>query len=289
MGYNYGKKKTFGQKAKSFLIKTTLTAAFMGVAGGTLYCFSTQEDVAAQVQSSPTEEDTMTPEACAMNANLPEIAQKTPQIARDLALMEKLPLTGQPVFEKLGNPAHGIKSCLFPVPEKSARMSTYSSKLARIARGSRTTATFHEYFHALQDINGDSSIYRLTQKDAVIGILLQEAAAVAYEIAARHEAENKGLTFFEPLEIVEQVLGETVTYSIISASTDKETNAAFRTAYDTAWKQNSGADAETREAKALDVPARGSLYVPNGTARSSRNRRSRTAVVPVWVSHCLCC
>jgi len=193
-----------GQKVKKFLGKSVLALAFISAANGTSYA-----DV---------EESAMAPETCAANSNLWEISQKMPQLSRDLALMERLPLTGKPVFDMLKNPAHKIRSCLFSVPKGDSSPSTYQNRLARIARDRSTSTSFHEDFHAWQDINSvKEGIYSLSMRDAIVDILLNEAAAVSYEMASRREAENHGLQFFDPAPVVIRGLLRTTTYSIASA------------------------------------------------------------------------
>ncbi|HYD17362.1 MAG TPA: hypothetical protein VEF76_02650 [Patescibacteria group bacterium] len=144
-------------------------------------------------------EDQTAPEASALNSDFNAISKNTPQLARALKLMDQLPITGRPVYDMLKDPANRIESTLFPVPVGEGSLSTYSARKARIARGVGTSIAFHEWFHAYQDhIEGSNDMFTLTVKDAVIANFLDEAAAVAYEIAARKEAENRNLQFETP-------------------------------------------------------------------------------------------
>lgn len=193
------------------------------------------------------------PEASASNSNLSEIASKTPQLAHDLAIMAQLPLTGQGIYVMLKDPAYGITSTLFPVAPGEGSRSTYVNKHARIARGSGTTTAFHEYFHAWQAMNGASGTYSLTMRDAVISEMMQEATAVAYEMAARREALNHGLLFTPAAEYTEQVPGGTIRHYVVSAATREANVNVFNAAYDKAFLDYASADAQTRERKALEA------------------------------------
>jgi hypothetical protein len=201
------------------------------------------------------EQDNEAPEVFAANADLTDMAQKLPQLYCDLQIMEQLPLTGKGVYDMLKDPANGIVSHLVPNPEGAAVDGGYSKKHAKIPRGSRTSTTFHEYFHALQDINGGGdAMFKLTMKDAVIDNLLQEASAVAYELASRQEAENRNLAFLDPVAKVTTLPGGvTMTSSTSSASDNPEIKTAFHDAYTAAWEQNASLDAQAREAKALEA------------------------------------
>ena len=196
-------------------------------------------------------------EVCAANGNAHDMAQKLPRLARDIEVLSQLPLTGRPVYDMLRDPASGIQSCIFPAYPKLESTSTYSHsmKTARIASNSSGLTSIHEYFHAMQGMNGgNDGFYRLTMRDAVIDTLLQEASAVAYEMAARHEAESRGLSFHRsPAVREERPDGSVIIWTRQKTSTDEANVAAFREAYDSSWKQNASADAETREAKALEA------------------------------------
>lgn len=200
-------------------------------------------------------ENQTAPEASAMNSDFNAMSKNVPQLARDLAILDKLPLTGRPVYDMLKDPANGIKSTLFPVPLKSGSTSSYSNKHARIGRGTGTSTAFHEYFHAYQaKTEGEMDMFQLTVKDAAVANFLTEASAVAYEIATRKEAEKLGLQFRATPRYQEtQADGSTVTYFITSPSTNPENLKAFDAAYDAALKQYAGLDAQAREAKALEA------------------------------------
>jgi hypothetical protein len=224
--------KSFGQKVKSIFYKTTLTLVFAGAAGCSDYSGYKTKEV---------EENETTPEACVSNDNFQEIAQETPQLYLDLAIMVKLPLTGQTIFEILKDPGNGITTCRFPVSGDDKRTCTYSNQNVRLSRGSGTGSAFHEYFHAAQDVNdGNTDMFDLTMKDAAIADLLQEATAVAYVLAAQQEAANHGLEFFTNSER-------------FHASDKQENIDVFQDAYNAAWKKNANLDAPAREAKSLEV------------------------------------
>ena len=204
--------------------------------------------------SSASEENTMAAEVTVFNANLEEVAKKTPQLYRDLLLMEKLPLTGKGVYDLLKDPANGIQSVLFSVPKGEAADGHYKDKTARIVSGAGAAMAFHEYFHAAQDVNdGNLNASVLGMKDAAISNMLLEAAAVAYELAARYEAEKHNLKFVGPEAVVKDVSGVTTVGSTVSAADNSETIGAFQAAYDAAWKANAHLDAQTCEAKALEA------------------------------------
>lgn len=195
------------------------------------------------------EENQLAPEASAMTSDLNAMSKNVPQLARDLAIMAKLPLTGRPVYDMLTDPANGMKSTLFPVPLKAGSTSTYQNKHARIGRGTGTSTAFHEYFHAYQDVmEQGNGMFGLTVKDAAIANFLTEASAVAYEIASRKEAEKLGLQFrATPVYQEKQADGSTMTYTITAPSTNPENLKVFDAAYNAALQQNLG------EAKALEA------------------------------------
>ncbi|TAL27776.1 MAG: hypothetical protein EPN97_16415 [Alphaproteobacteria bacterium] len=206
-------------------------------------------------------EDPALPQACAANDDLAGISARTPRLARDLDIMRQLPLTGTGVYEMLKDPANNIESCLFPVPPKSGATSTYLNKHARIARGMGTSVVFHEYFHAQQSVNeGGKNMYTLTEGDAVVANLLKEASAVAYELAARQEAENVGLKFYEPPPYIEKWqegdIVHTQTWTKISPASAPATRAAFKEAYNASFEANAGMQDDAREAAALQAGGR---------------------------------
>ena len=248
-------------KIKSIFYKTALALAFSGAVGGAAYYYfegkeDKKSDPVEAVIPPVFEEDTVTTVFCASNDNLREVEQNTPQIFRDLSLMEKLPLTGKYIYGILKNPANGIMTCLVPVPEGEPLNSHYSPliKNANVARGAGSLSTFHEYFHAAQDFNdGGVDMSILTMKDAVFANLLMEASAVAYELAARQEAANHGVRLFGTKKIIKVIAGDTLTLSTMYASDRPEIRAVFRGAYIAAWKKNASLDAQTCEAKSLEA------------------------------------
>ncbi|MEZ0226725.1 MAG: hypothetical protein ACAH83_19365 [Alphaproteobacteria bacterium] len=206
-------------------------------------------------------EDRTLPQACVKNDDLSAISEKAPRLARDLDIMRQLPLTGAGVYEMLKDPANKMESCLFPVEAKGGVTSTYKNHHARIGRGLGTSVVFHEYYHAQQSVTeGSRNMYSLTEGDAVVSNLLKEASAVAFELAARQEAENRGLKFYDPAAYVEtwtegNVI-HTQTWTKVSPATDLAVRAAFKEAYNTAFEANAGQDDDTREAAALQAGGR---------------------------------
>lgn len=200
------------------------------------------------------EVDQEAPETSAPNSNLPLIAQNTPQLARDLAIMSRLPLTGYGIYNALKDPNNGITSALFPVPKGEGSTSTYYQRNVRVARGAGTQTAFHEYFHAWQDLtHGKHSMFDLTTKDAVVANLLEEASAVAYEMSAKREAQNHGIAFVEAAVYEQKVEGGTIIRTTTSPSRDPKNIKVFNEAYDRAFAANSEMGASAQEALALQA------------------------------------
>lgn len=252
------RRKTFSQRARRTFRKASLAAVFLSVAGGEALAAETPWlPPPSEIEITLAEAKARMPAAeyCAANSNQPEMELKTPRLARDMEVLSQLPLTGRPVYNVVTDPANGFQSCIFPADPKQGSRSTYSQKVAKIASNSDGLTTAHEYFHALQDMNGgNDGFYRLTLRDAVVDNLLQEASAVAYEMAARREASNRGLSFYRPPAVLEtRADGTVTTWYFLKASTDLGNIAAFREAYDKAWLLNAAADARTREEKSLEA------------------------------------
>ncbi|MCE9508136.1 MAG: hypothetical protein K8R48_07480 [Alphaproteobacteria bacterium] len=196
-------------------------------------------------------EDSTLAETSIANADLEAIEQKMPQLYRDLTLMKQLPLTGRSIYNIVTNPAYGIKACVTTQID-AGEAGDYSDKLVRVQTGESTTTSFHEYFHAAQDVNdADDKTFSLTMTDAAFCELLEEASAVAYEITTRKEAENRSLAFFDPPVVVKKIPGGTQKSWKMSASDDEKTKAVFNAAYDKAWQDGASLGATARETKSL--------------------------------------
>jgi hypothetical protein len=199
-------------------------------------------------------EDPALPEVCIMNTDIDQINAQAPRLARDLDMMRQLPLTGHDVYASLKaqNSPIPLETCLFPEPQNPPSAGNYEDRWVRIGRGTGTSVTFHESFKATQDNNeGRFTMYSLNVRDAAVASMLKEATAVGYELAARQEAENLGFKFYEPLP-ANVVQG----YTDASPAQNPVTQAVFRDAYNAALKQNPSADADTREALALQAGGR---------------------------------
>lgn len=193
-------------------------------------------------------------DTCAKNSNLVQMAEVNPQLAQDIEIMKWLPLTGSLLYDFLKDPENAIESCVFQVARGKATVSTYLEKRARIASTGGTSIAFHEYFHAAQDLRADHiSLKHLTLEDAAALYLMKEAAAVAYEMVSKREAENLGMTFSEPGNYTVKIEAETINYSAIKASTNAGSVKAFNLAYDAALLQNTQDDEKTRMQKALSA------------------------------------
>ncbi len=202
-------------------------------------------------------EDYTLPETCSINEDFNSISDQTPRVARDLDIMRRLPITGVPVFNMMKDPANHMHSCEFPADPKQST-SSYKDNYVHIARGTGTSTTFHEYFHAKQDFDeGDVKMFSLTQKDAITANLLKEATAVAYELATRQEAINHGLKMYEPPVIKktwkEGNITHWQTFTQESPSTNPDNRKAFDDAYQAAFAANAGLDAQARETAALQA------------------------------------
>jgi hypothetical protein len=146
------------------------------------------------------------------------------------------------------NSADQLETCLLPPWEKlGSAAGSYLDGRIEITRNSGTLTHLHELFHAAQDKSaGIKNIYTLTRKDAFAAYLLLEAAAVAYEMAARQEAENHhlrldkaGLPFYG---VKVQFTSDNVIIKVV-----------FYAVYD-AWKRNNPhMNRKEREAKALEA------------------------------------
>lgn len=229
-------KKTFMKKIEIFFHKTTLVVAFAAAAG----CATTSGN-----RFDSNEDLKREPDVCVDNTNPIELQKKIPEVAKDFSLMEKLPLTGKPVYDLLMNPVNNIASCIFYVEEGTPSTSTYKYRRIKVASNAGTTLLFHESFHAAQDINRKGlGTNLLTQKDTSAYLLLQEATAAAYEIAARQEAENHRFSFTNTSTNPENK-------KLTTVSDDPRVRNAFLHAYNEAWKSRPDMESSARAAQAL--------------------------------------
>ncbi len=172
-----------------------------------------------------TEKDSA-PGVCARNADLDGIRRSAPQLARDLDIMEKLPLTGKPVWDILKDPKHDIQSCLFPVPDGYIPVKNYyEGKQLNISRGAGSKNVIHEAFHAAQDMRKvKNGVHDLILRDYALGSFLQEATAVAYELAASKEAEVSGIGLAKNHFPVESASDRQDTMDVFDTVFDAEIN-----------------------------------------------------------------
>ncbi len=185
-------------------------------------------------------------QTCADIAALDDMRATNPQIYRDLALLERLPLTGHAMFTQVTNPDAFLRSCLTPYNENSGISGQYSNKRLRIMRGMGSQTTFHEIFHARQDLNDSANLgAKMTMRDAAVANALTEATAVAYGLMAEREAKNLGLA-----------LTDNTDTSRIGADDNEGTRAVFEAAYQSAFSANAALAADAREAKALEAGGR---------------------------------
>lgn len=223
--------KRLKKKAANFLRKGMLITTFGAAAG----CSTVPRDYLDK------ELATRQPDVYADTSNVVDFEKKIPSMAKDFSLMSRLPLTGRPVYDLLKNPDNQIRSAMYYTDDTSAStINYYVDNLVVVSSHASTTVTLHEYFHASQNIDKASlRTYSLTQKDAMISVLLTEAAAIAYELAARQESENHRLQFRDT--------------NYRTYSDHEENKSAFRSAYNQAWSQHPELDTRTREAKALEA------------------------------------
>lgn len=161
-----------------------------------------------------------------------------PMLYRDMVALSRLPLTGKPIFDVITDPAHGITAETQPADNDNTAGS-YSLRTRRLSleMGTDAQTTFHEYFHAVQDINdGEHGFYELGLKDAVFCGLLQEACAMAYEFACLREAENRGI----------YLRGEKT-----GSEVERELDDIFDNAYQSGWASCKNRNAVVREKEAL--------------------------------------
>lgn len=226
------------QKIKKLLHKGTLLAAFsLAVAGCTTTNQGTDE-------LKPLQKANVT----ASTSNPDEMKKKVPTIWQDLSLMAKLPLTGKPVYDAVTNPGNRITSGLFYTDWYAPSVSHYLNRMVSIADNSGTGTAFHEYFHARQDVGEKfSQVDALTQKDALVCHLMEEAAATAYELAAQREAKNLKLRFKDS-----RLITSSQQIRTLESSSQRLTNIeAFNRGYNQAWEKNAGMDPAAREAAAI--------------------------------------
>jgi len=137
------------------------------------------------------------PLICSRNDNLTELRNKTPQIAKDFNILSQLPLSGAAIYKTLKNPRNHITSCVGSY-DKIKLLGVYydSSHKIKVSALTGTKTYAHESFHAYKSLNNNDPLYyKLTKNDAVLGGLLNEALAVAYELVTEQEAKNHGINF----------------------------------------------------------------------------------------------
>lgn len=185
------------------------------------------------------------PQSCADTDNLADMREKNPQIYRDLSYMERLPITGRPVFDVMTNRDNAIRACLTPYNPRSDVNGTFQAGTIRVMRGMSSPTTLHEYFHALQylHLQADDGDWKLTMKDYAVANALKEAASVGYSLMVEREAHNRGMTLGPA--------AEGINYG--SAHTFDGTRAVFDQAYDRAYTANSHMDGQARERAALEA------------------------------------
>lgn len=192
------------------------------------------------------------PDVCVSTSKPEEINKRTPEIFRDFNMMAALPLTGEPIYNVLGDSSRHINACIFYVSQDRSTTNSYAGRRIMMSSNAGTTVTFHESFHAKQDVNnGLAYAYMMTSKDAAIAMFLSEATAVAYELAARREAENNGQHFNDNHSFLSAM--NPFSNNVRYRSDDPENRAAFNNAYKNSWRENASMDARTREAKALEA------------------------------------
>src|SRR5690606_8512743 len=113
--------------------------------------------------------------------------------------------------------------------------------------------TFHEYFHALQDMQDGRAdgvaFVDLDKADAIFCSLLMEAGAVGYELMCKKEADNRGIELRPVLaEPVYMKGGMILGYRVPgSCSGESDVQAAFDKAYAVEWKNGAHLNPVTRE------------------------------------------
>ncbi len=182
--------------------------------------------------------------SCVNSDDLSTMQARNPQVYRDLALMERLPITGRPVFKIVTDSRYKSEACLIPFNANSATAGTHLNGTINIMRSLSADTTLHEYFHALQDFREEAAgtIYNLTPTDYAVANALSEAAALSYAVMAAREARNRGLT---PAPSAQR--------SYISAGERAENIAIFDAAYETAYAANEHMTATARETAALEA------------------------------------
>jgi hypothetical protein len=192
------------------------------------------------------DKDLALPQTCADIANLEDTRATNPQVYRDLAILERLPLTGRAIFAQVTNPDAFLRSCLTPYDENSGTSGEYSNKRLNIMRGVSSETAFHELFHARQDLNDAEQLgAKMTMRDAAISNALQEATAVAYSLMAEHEAQKHGIAVAKNSDT-----------NRVGAADKDGTRAVFNKTYKTAFAENAALAADAREAKALEAAGR---------------------------------
>lgn len=203
--------------------------------------------------ATPVPSDNSLPRVCVDNADIHGQFTKAQQLYRDLALLQRLPLTGSGVFDMLVDAKHDLRTCLDPQRIDNPMVGSYTNGRLRLARGAGSGTSLHEFFHAYQEKVSGLEMEKLDMRDAAVGNFLLEATAVAYELAAEREAQNRGVKLAEDAPVLRVENGIQVSYRVTSAASDPLTRMIFKSAYDDASALYANIDARTREAKSLEA------------------------------------
>lgn len=189
--------------------------------------------IPAPAEKNPVRENIEEPhlwKGCVTAADTQGIAKGLPQLWRDFTAMRALPITGKPVYDLLTNPENEITVCVASdmAPNLSGQYQSETKTLSLLYKSGAGT-TLHESLHVAQDMREkEYDFTALTVRDYVFKDLLGEAVAVAYELAARQEAENNNVSLRYA--------------SKRSASTNAAVQSAFSYAYQQSLQKNNSVE-----------------------------------------------